>query len=86
MIFIVTNNRPYSDGRLYFVEAPPSFEEWFRESLVPYIRDIEEQSHVPSIIASASKFTWRSEDVTLTPEQLVNHLCLGFDALPTFRG
>lgn len=85
MIFIVNNNRLQSDNRLYFVKAPPSFEKWFNEVLVPFIMNEEEQIRAPSIIARAERIEWRSENATCTPDELADHLCIAIGDFPTFK-
>jgi hypothetical protein len=83
MIFIVSNNRQYSDHRLYFVKAPPRFEKWFNDVLVPFI-NAEDQIHIPTIIAKSEHLEWRGRDQTCSPTDLAEHLCLSMGDYPPF--
>jgi hypothetical protein len=38
MIYIVDNGQDYSDHRMYFVEAPQDFGQWWREKFEPWAK------------------------------------------------
>lgn len=65
MIFIIDNGESYSDHRIFFVRAHPSFRDWFGLQFLPWCH----RSNFCSdyfILAESESLTWRAKDKTMS--------------------
>lgn len=69
MIYVIDNGASCSDHRLYFVEAPEDFGEWWGSILLPWLAAADELGARMKIVATSPKIEWREKASTLAVDE-----------------
>ena len=72
MIFVIDNEKDYSDNTIYFVDASPAFEQWFDDVFVPWCNRVYAYG-TPQIIFKAEALEWRRPEDMCTPVGFWDH-------------